>query len=122
MPVEPAVLHLSVHTADHGPGEDRQLVELLRRVLVELGLVGDGRMDGVHADGELRLTVDRSPAVLAGVVDAVCAWLRRQPPLAVSLRMGDANLTLGGGGSHAERDRTVHIWIDRALAHDQPRT
>jgi hypothetical protein len=127
MPAERAILHLSVHTGGRESGEVlHHLTDGLRRDLLALGVMGEARQHDQPAhtdrhahhpsDGVLRFTLDRSPAALVQVVDVVCTWLRRQPPLAISLRMGDANLTLGGGGSHTERDRIIETWIDRALA------
>jgi hypothetical protein len=122
MPAQRAILHVSVHAGDGVSDRDLpELTDRLQRDLLALGPVrvttdrdaptgGDAR-----PDGELRLTLDRSPVTLDRVVAVVRAWLDQRSPLAVSLRIDDAHLTLGGGGWHTERDRIIATWIDRAL-------
>ena len=99
----------------------------MRRDLLALGLVavthghegtatGGGNGADRAPDGVLTVRLARSRSLLGEILGVVRTWLRRQPTLAMSLRMGDANLTLGGAGSHTERDRIIETWIDRALA------
>ncbi|HEX6255297.1 MAG TPA: hypothetical protein VFZ70_05745 [Euzebyales bacterium] len=67
-------------------------------------------------NGVLTVRLARSRSLLGEILEVVRTWLRRRPTLATSLRMGDATPTLGGAGSHTERDRSIETWIDRALA------
>lgn len=127
MSQQPAIVHLSLRSADDAPPEEiEQLTAALRSDLLTLDVeqvttVGGGTApEGAKAIeltqlGELLIAASMSPVLLGQLVGLVRTWIGRRRGVEIELEVGDAKLQIRGASAD-DTQRLVDSWIDSALA------
>lgn len=124
-PQQPTTVH--VHLSD--PTADTAVLELLTQQLGLLLLTVDADPAWHETDGDLRrhplvdlvdtgamqITMVPSRTQLSWLVNTIRTWVTCEDRVAVTLRVGDARLTILGAAA-PDRAHRVDAWVQRALS------